>query len=88
MPSTLSLEIQQTLEQYLTGNITVDDLQAHLVTMVWEVEEHEAPDVVDLFHDAELSLAEFTSGDWTEEELKGLLRQSLMSLMVGVGTAG
>jgi len=86
MPSTLSLEIQQTLERYLTGNITVDDLQAHLVTMVWEVEEHESPDVVDLFHDVELSLAEFTSEDWTEEELKGLLRQSLLSLAVGTAT--
>jgi len=88
MLSTLSLEIQQALERYLTGHISVDDLQAHLATMVWEVEEHDSPDVVDLFHDVELSLAEFTSGDWTEEELKGLLRQSLMDLTVDAGTAG
>ncbi len=88
MPSSLSLEIQQTLERYLTGNIPVDDLQAQLAAMVWAVEEHESPDVVDLFHDVELSLAEFTSGDWTEAELKRLLRQSLMGLTVGAGTAG
>lgn len=74
MQSSLDLEIREWLARYLAGEISLRAFQEWFLPIAWNVEESENPGAVELAYDIELRLFEFSNGDWTEDELRRLLR--------------
>jgi len=76
--STDAPEIREHLARYLTGELSLAAFQEWFVPATWEL------DLADdqlraLYGGIELALAEYTNGDWTEDELRLLLRPLLVA---------
>lgn len=72
MPNTLDQEIRVQLARFLAGETDLETFEAWLTPATWEVEQSSNPAAQALSSELLLRLAEFTNGDWTEEELRGL----------------
>lgn len=70
----LDLAIREQLARYLAGEISLPEFQEWFVPRAWNIEKQGSPAAGDLAHEVELRLAEFSNGDWTEDELKSKLR--------------
>lgn len=70
MQSSLDLEIREWLARYLAGEIPLRAFQEWFVPVVWNVEQSGDRAAEELAHETELRLAEFSNGDWTEQELR------------------
>ncbi len=71
------LDMTDALDRYLTGQISVSDLQVRLAGLAWDVLIDDNSPGANVLYELELGLAEFSNGDWTEDELKGLFRPLL-----------
>ncbi|MBI4507981.1 MAG: hypothetical protein HY691_20840 [Chloroflexi bacterium] len=74
MPPPLDVQIRAYVARYLSGDLTLRELQEWLAPVSWNIHRAGNQTAMDLAYDIELSLAEYTNGDWTEDELKDLLR--------------
>ena len=71
----LDRQIRLCLANYLAGKSSLREFEEWFVPHALSVvEEHGSQVAEDLTYDIELRLAEFSSGGWTEDELKDLLR--------------
>jgi len=73
----LAPETRQWLGRYLAGEIPLRTFENWLVPMTWQSGEGTDPAVRDLLSEIELALAEYSSGHWTETELREHLRPLL-----------
>ncbi len=71
------LDMTDALDRYLTDRISISDLQVRLVGIAWDVLLDDNSPGAKILYELELGLAEFSNGDWTEDELKGLFRPLL-----------
>lgn len=66
--------IRERLLQYVNGELGREDFERWFLEQTWELDLRENPGLRGLCGEIELCLAELSNGDWTEEELRGLLR--------------
>jgi len=74
MIRTVDIEIRERLSDYIAGRITLRQFQEWFVPVAWDLAEK--PDELSIASEVEARLAEFTSGHWTEQELKEILGSS------------
>ena len=77
MQHPLELEIRDRLSAYLAHEISLHDFEDWFFPMTWSVDKLDEPALLDLVYQIKLDWAEFTNGDWSEEELRSML-QSLV----------
>jgi hypothetical protein len=71
MSMTGSLErIQSLLNRLAARQISLEEFQSQFVPLAWSLESDEA---AELANEVELRLAEYSTGHWTEKELRRLL---------------
>ena len=76
MPTSCSHEeIRRHLEQYLRGEEMLQQFDAWLITLpLDEIERSSDEETRELLADLHLRLAEYSHGDWAEDQLRRLLR--------------
>jgi hypothetical protein len=74
MKSSLYLTIQEQLRRVVSGELTLNAFRDWFTPATWGIDEAGAEDARELSYEIEHRLAEFTHGDWDEQELKLLLR--------------
>lgn len=75
MPS-LEQNIRETVKQYIAGLVSLRQFQEWFASQTWNVDSvAEAGDLRQLVNEIDLLLAESSGGHWTEQELKGKLRE-------------
>jgi hypothetical protein len=74
MKSSLYLTVQEQLRRFVAGELTLDAFRDWFTPATWDVDNASADDARELCYEIEHRLAEFTNGDWDEQELKLLLR--------------
>ena len=67
-------ELRQELARYLKGQCTLKDFEDWFVARSWNFSQNSNPSLRKLVSQIELSIAEFSNGDWTENELRQQLR--------------
>ena len=67
-------EIRKRLASYVGGEISLRDFQEWFVPVAWGTDARGNSAATSLVSRIELLLAEFSNGDWTEQELKHKLR--------------
>ncbi len=76
MASPLEHKIREVARQYIAGLVPLRQFQEWFASQTWNVDPvAEAGDLRQLVNEIDLLLAEFSSGHWTEQELKGKLRE-------------
>lgn len=77
---------------YLAGKTSLQQFDEWFVPAAWNVTPASDPEAADLVGEIYLRVAEYTNGDWDEEELKGLLRPHVnripISLQFGTSAKG
>ena len=63
-------ELRQELSRYLKGQCTLKDFEDWFVPRSWNFNQDTNPSLQKLVSQIELSIAEFSNGDWTEKELR------------------
>ena len=74
MQRSLDRAIREQLTNYLAGKISLPEFEEWFVPATWAVEQSGNPTAEELTSQILLDLAEFSNGDWTEEELRDLFR--------------
>lgn len=75
MADSLDQEIQQRLDWYLRGDMSLAEFEAWLVPAAWDISPQSDSVAHDLAMAITLRIAEFTNGDWTEDELRAELEE-------------
>jgi hypothetical protein len=73
MTGGIDLEIRERLGRYLSRDISLHDFQSWFVPVLWNIEQTQNAEAIELAGEIELRLAEFSNGDWTEAELRSKL---------------
>lgn len=73
MQYSLDFEIRDHLAAYLAREISPHDFENWFFPKTWDVDQTGDPALVDLVYEIKLNWAEFSNGDWTEEELRRML---------------
>ena len=73
MDAFLDLRIRDRLADYVLGHQTLVEFEDWFAPVAMEIERSDNPAAMSLAYLIELRLAEYTSGHWTESELKGML---------------
>ena len=68
-------EIQKTVIRYLTGAITLGDLQNWLAPHAWDMDESTDELVSELVYSIELRIAEYTAGHLPLDDFKSELKK-------------
>ena len=63
-------ELRQELGRYLKRHCTLKDFEDWFVPRSWDFNQNTNPSLQKLVSQIELSIAEFSNGDWTENELR------------------
>jgi hypothetical protein len=71
------LDVRHRAKDYVDGRSTLTDFGLWLATLSWELDETADVGLKDLVNGIELRIAEFTSGAWTEAELRDRIRVPL-----------
>ncbi len=74
MKHPLELEIRDRLSAYLASEISLQDFEDWFFPKTWDVDKLDDPALLDPVYEIKLNWAEFSNGDWTEEELRSMLR--------------
>ena len=64
------LDLRQELARYLKSQCTLKDFEDWFVPRSWEFSQNTNPSLQKLVSQIELSVAEFSNGDWNESELR------------------
>jgi hypothetical protein len=75
MPDSLDQTIRKELDRYLRGDISLAEFEAWLIPETWDLSPQSDPKAHELATGITLRIAEFTSGDWSEDELRHQLRR-------------
>ncbi len=82
MTHSLEFNIHEKLAEYLAGEILLRDFEDWFFSETWDIDQMDNPTLVNLVYGIKLSLAEFSNGDWTEAELRSMLRPFLEKYVV------
>ena len=74
MSASLEQSIREAVMQYIAGLVPLRGFQEWFASRTWDVGV-ESEELRQLVNEIDLLLAEFSSGHWTEEELKSKLQQ-------------
>jgi hypothetical protein len=74
MDTALLTELQDRLLAYVRGQITLRMFEEWFVPVTWDVHDEDDARLVALRNLIDARIAGYTSGDWTEEELRDFLR--------------
>ena len=74
MPDSLTKAIEARLQHYLRGEDSLTEFEAWLVPETWDISPQSDRAAHDLATAITLRIAEFTNGDWTEDELREALK--------------
>lgn len=86
MVSLLELDIRDHVAQYLTGGLSVRELDAWLWPATSDIEHLDDPVARDLTYEIILRLAEYSRGHRTEADLKDVLRPIAEPASIIVGS--
>jgi len=75
MPTPLNIEIRELLARYMAEEISLADFDLSFTNLIWDADRDE--DSISLIGEISLRLAEFSNGDWTEDELRTHLRRAM-----------
>lgn len=78
----LGLEMRKQIARYLAGGISIAELQSSIAPLAWNIDRRADPNSTSLGHELDLLLAEFSHGDWNEEEVRRYLRPLVESYIV------
>lgn len=67
------LEIRAALVRFLDREISLAEFEDWFVPVAWNIEKTGNREAIELAAEIELRLAEFTSGHWSEDELRKIL---------------
>jgi hypothetical protein len=89
--TTLELQLRQHLSKYLANQMTLRQFLRWFTPISLDALESSRPGLQELAGEVELRLAEYMNGDWTEDDLRRLLRPItrtyVSSLFPGQGVA-
>jgi hypothetical protein len=74
MQPTLDQEVYSQLVRYLANQLPLTEFRDWFDQNTWEVDQSGNPEAMRLASAIELRLAEFSTGHWTEDELRQQLR--------------
>ena len=74
MKSSRYLTIQEQLGRFVSGDLALEKFRDWFTPATWNIDDESTEDARELSYEIEHRLAEFTHGDWDEQELKLLLR--------------
>ena len=77
MTHSLEFNIHEKLAEYLAGEISLHEFEDWFFPETWDIDQMDNPTLANLVYGIRLSLAEFSNGDWTEAELRSILRPFL-----------
>lgn len=86
MPLSLDSAIREKLSSYLAKEISLREFEDWFFPETWEVEQLDNFSLVNLVYGIKLRLAEFSNGDWTEDELRARLRPFVEMYEVAVNS--
>lgn len=90
MADSLTRAIEARLERYLRDEDSLSDFEAWLVPETWDISPQSDRAAHELATAITLRIAEFSNGDWSEEELRGALadlpRPTLSPLLLATET--
>jgi hypothetical protein len=90
MPDSLTQAIEARLERYLQREDSLADFEAWLVPETWDISPQSDRAAHELATAITLRIAEFTNGDWTEDDLREALaelpRPALTPLLLSTET--
>jgi hypothetical protein len=73
MSHSLDIDIRERLAAYLASEISLGEFEDWFFSEIWDVDQVDDLDLLSLVYGIKLRLAEFSHGDWTEDELYSLL---------------
>src|SRR5688572_22993636 len=68
-------EARHRAAEYVTGAISLSDLEMWLAPVVWALNETSDPQLRALVSSIELKIAEYTGGAWSQEQLKAFIQE-------------
>lgn len=74
MSYSLDLSIREQLASYLAGKISLRQFEDWFFPETWDVDQFANLFLISLVYGIKLRFAEYSHGDWTEDELRRLLR--------------
>lgn len=74
MSASLEQSIREAIRQYIAGRIPLREFQEWFASRTWDVGAESDDNLRRLVNEIDLLVAEFSNGDWTEEELKSNLQ--------------
>lgn len=78
----LGLEMRKQVVRYLARELSIAELQVALAPLAWNADRRADPASAALAHDLDLLLAEFSHGDWSEDEIRQRLRPVVANYIV------
>jgi hypothetical protein len=78
----LDFNIRERLVRYLANEISLNEFEDWFFSETWDVDQVNNLDLLRLVYGVKLRLAEFSHGDWTEDELRSHLRSFLVEQYV------
>ena len=72
------------LRRYLAGEVSLAEFAARFTQSEWNLSERDGDAEDELVYEIELRLAEFSNGDWFEQELRDLLRPVANTYVIDV----
>ena len=70
----LEFDIRRSVAGYLSDEYSLNPFSERLGPLLWSAHKEHDVAAEDLAHEIELGLAEFSNGDWSEDELREQLR--------------
>jgi hypothetical protein len=76
MQHSLEFEIRDHILAYLAGEISLRDFEDWFFPKTWEAEADKSGDrpLIDLVYQIKLDWAEYTNGDWSEKDVRSMLK--------------
>ncbi len=84
MAASLDRQIREAVTQYIAGRLALRQFQEWFASHTWNIDSRAGADdnLRRLANDVDLLLAEFSSGHWTEQELKDKLREHRSGVVI------
>ena len=74
MSYSLDFNIRERLASYLANEISLSEFEDWFFPETWDIDQVDNLDLLNLVYGIKLRLAEFSNGDWTEDEFRSRLR--------------
>lgn len=74
MSHSLNFRIHERLAEYVANQISLRAFEDWFFPETWDIDDTDDQELINLVYGIKLRLAEFSHGDWTEAELRQLLR--------------